>query len=161
CDTVTFGRACDEHLRYLEFDRQRKQSYVKDCRRNVVAYLLPAIGAETPVRNITTADVERVREQLLSGKLARRGDALSHRTAQKALIQLGGVLGRAKRKGWIDVNPAENAEKVTIRHSDEFNVLSVEQVHGVSRAAIDQMNAAIFTVAAFTGLRLGELLALR
>src|SRR5687767_9839702 len=30
-EIVTFGRVCDEHLRYLEFDRQRKRSYVKDC----------------------------------------------------------------------------------------------------------------------------------
>lgn len=29
---VTFGKACDEHLRYLEHDRQRKPSYLKDCR---------------------------------------------------------------------------------------------------------------------------------
>jgi integrase len=48
-----------------------------------------------------------------------------------------------------------------LRHSDEFNVLDVEQVHAVARAAPDGQLAALFTVAAFTGLRQGEILALR
>ncbi len=50
------------------------------------------------------------------------------------MILLGGILGRAKRKGWIDESPAENAERVTIVSSDEFNVLTVDQVHAVARA---------------------------
>ena len=43
-------------------------------------------------------DVDRVREELLA-----RG--LAHKTVHKALTLLGGILGRAKRKGWIDENP--------------------------------------------------------
>jgi hypothetical protein len=29
---VTLKQACDEHVRYLEHDRRRKASYLKDCR---------------------------------------------------------------------------------------------------------------------------------
>ena len=87
----------------------------------------------------------------------------SCRTARcrKTLTLLGGILGRAKRKGWITTNPAENAEKVTVRRSDAFNVLSLEQVQAVARAAGQGTLSAMFVVAAFTGLRQGELLALR
>jgi integrase len=151
---VTFREACDEHLRYLEHDRQRKRSTIGDARSTIKVHLLPAIGEFTPVENITTADVDLLRERLLGGKLA-------HRTVQKVMILLHGILARAKRKGWITVNPAENAEKVTVRRCEEFNVLSVEQVDAVARAASDDLLAALFTVAAFTGLRQGELLALR
>jgi integrase len=151
---VTFAQACDEHLRYLDHDKQRKRSYLNDVRSIVRAHLRPLIGADTPVTAITTDDVDRVREQLFA-----RG--LAHRTVQKSMILLGGILGRAKRKGWIATNPAENAERVSVRHGDEFNVLSVEQVHAVARAADESMIAAMILVAAFTGLRLGELLALR
>jgi integrase len=158
---VTFGMACDEHLRWLEHDRQRKPSYLKDCASIIRAYLLPALGESTPVENITTIDVERVRDELLSGKLARRGDTLAHKTAHKAMTLLGGILGRAKRKGWIATNPAVDAEKVTVPRSDEFNVLTVEQVYAVERATDDEQYAALIVVAAFTGLRQGELLALR
>ena len=50
------------------------------------------------------------------------------------MILLGGILGRAKRKGWIVESPGDNAERVTIVNSDEFNVLTVEQVHSVVRS---------------------------
>jgi hypothetical protein len=56
-------------------------------------------------------------------------ERVSHRTAQMILVILHGVMSRAERKHWIAVNPCENAEKVAIKRSDEFNVLSVEQVH--------------------------------
>jgi integrase len=104
------------------------------------------------VENVTTTDVDKLRDELLGGKLA-------HRTVQKTMILLHGILARAKRKGWITVNPAENAEKVTVKRSDEFNVLSVEHVHAVARAAGPL--GPLVVVAAFTGLRQGELLALR
>ena len=151
---VTFGQACDELLRYLEHNRQRKRSTIGDARSTIKVHLLPAFGESTRVENITTADVDLLRERLLGGKLA-------HRTVQKVMILLHGILARAKRKGWIAVNPAENAKKVTVRRSEEFNVLTVEQVYAVARVAPDDLLAALFTVAAFTGLRQGELLALR
>jgi integrase len=50
---------------------------------------------------------------------------------------------------------------VTFRRSGEFNVLTPTEVAAVTRAAVGEQDAALFTVAAFTGLRLGELRALR
>lgn len=70
-------------------------------------------------------------------------------------------MARAKRKGWIAANPCEDAEKVTVQRSDDFNVLSVEQVHLVEREATSELLQALFLTAAFTGLRMGELLAVR
>jgi len=52
------------------------------------------------------------------------------------------------------------AEKVTVRHCEDFNVLSMEQVQAVARAA-DAALAPLILAAAFTGLRQGEILALR
>jgi integrase len=86
---------------------------------------------------------------------------VSHRAAQKILVILHGVMARAKRKGWITVNPCEDAEKVTVKRSDDFNLLSVEQVHAVASEAASELRRAVFLTAAFTGLRMGELLALR
>ena len=74
---------------------------------------------------------------------------------------LHGILKRAKRKKWIDSNPAEDAERITLKRSGDFNVLSPAEVEAVARAADDEQDAAIFTTAAFSGLRLGELRALR
>jgi integrase len=151
---VTFGQACEEHLRYLEHDRQRKRSTVGDARSTIKVHLLPAFGASTPIDDLATADVDRLRDRLLGGRL-------SHRTVQKTMILLHGILERARRKGWISANPAADVEKVSTRHSDEFNVLTVEQVDAVARAAGSEQLWALFTVAAFTGMRQGEQLALR
>jgi integrase len=149
---VTFADACAEHLRYLEHDRQRKRSTVGDAASTIKVHLLPYFGASTPIGDV--GDVDAFRAHLLDGKRA-------HRTAQKILILLGGIMAHAKRKGWIAANPCEDIEKVHVRRCDEFNVLSVDQVHAVARAATDRLLAALFVVAAFTGLRQGELLALR
>ncbi len=77
------------------------------------------------------------------------------------LVLLHGVMKRAKRRKWIATNPSEDVERVTVKRSGDFNVLSPVEVEAVTRAAQNVQDAAIFTVAAFTGLRLGELRALR
>jgi integrase len=52
-------------------------------------------------------------------------------------------------------------DKFPQRYSGEFDFYSPEQVHALVRAADSEQDGAIFLTAAFTGLRLGELLALR
>jgi integrase len=150
---VAFKAACEERLRYLRDDKQRKRSTMADYSNVIDHDLLPYFGEDTPVEDIDTHDVDALKDHLLT--------RVSHRTAQKILVILHGVMARAKRKGWITVNPCEDAEKVTVKRSDDFNVLSVEQVHAVASEAASELLRAVFLTAAFTGLRMGELLALR
>jgi integrase len=152
---VTFGEACAEWLRYIEHERHRTPSTMADYRSSVHAGLLPGFGADTPLAVIDTATIDAWRaRQLAEGRR-------SPRSIQKLLTLLSGVLKRAKRKGWIASNPAEDAERVSVRRSGDFNVLSPVQVAAVVRAAESSQDGAAFAVAAFTGLRLGELVALR
>ncbi len=119
------------------------------------AYLLLGFGEETPLGRIDTRRVDAFRERMLSeGRLSRR-------SIQRILVLLHGILKRAKRRGWISSNPSEDVERVTFRRSGEFNVLTPTQVAALARAAVSEQDAALFTVAAYTGLRLGELRALR
>jgi len=151
----TFAEACDEWLRYVEHDRERRSSTVRDYRNTVRRYLLPHFGPSTPVGRLTTDDIDAFREGLLEdGRLSRR-------TIQKILVLLHGILKRAKRKKWIAANPAEDAERITLKRSGDFNVLSPAEIEAVARAARDEQDAAIFLTAAYTGLRMGELRALR
>jgi integrase len=150
---VTFRDACDERLRYLEHDKQRKRSTMSDYRNVIRRDLLTRFGEGTPVEDISTMDVEVFKDELLG--------RVSQRTAQKMLVILHGVMARAKRKGWITVNPCEDAEKVTVARSDDFNVLDVEQLQAVAREASSDLIRGVILTAAFTGLRMGELLALR
>ena len=146
---VTFEQACAEWLRYVEHDRQRAPTTLRDYRNSVRRYLLPAFGPATP------EDIDAWRERLLSD------GHLSRRSIQKIQVLLHGILKRAKRKKWITANPAEDAERVTVRRPGDFRVLSPEEVEALARAASCEQDAAIFLVAAYTGLRLGELRGLR
>jgi len=151
----TFGEACAEWLRYVEHERQRSASTLRDYRHTVRAHLVQAFGSDTPLASITTEDIDALRERLLAeGRLSRR-------SIQKILVILHGVLKRAKRKQWIASNPAEDAERVTLKRSGDFAVLTPAEVEALARAAKSTQDAAIFVTAAFSGLRLGELRALR
>jgi integrase len=151
----TFGEACDEWLRWVEHDQQRARSTLRDYRNVVNGSLLPAFGKETPLEQIATESIDAYRARLLAeGQLSRR-------SVQKILVLLHGILKRAKRQKWIDHNPAEDAERVAVKRSGDFNVLTPAEVAAVARAASSELMGAIVTVAAFTGLRLGELRGLR
>ena len=151
----TFADACLEWLRYIEHDRQRAPSTLRDYRNVVNGSLLEEFGADLQLDQLTTDRIEDYRARLLGeGKLSRR-------TIQKMMVLLHGILARAKRRKWIDSNPAEDVERVSVKRSGDFNVLTPEQVYAVSRAAEDAQDAALYVVAAFTGLRMGELRALR
>lgn len=150
---VMFEQACTEHIRWLRDEKQRKPSTITDYESVIKCHLVPFFGATNPVEDITTADVEDLKDHLLG--------QMSHRTAQKVLLLLSAIMKRAKRKGWVDENPCEHAEKVNMIPSEEFNVLSIEQVHAVARAAASPQLGHLITVAAFTGMRRGELLGLQ
>ncbi len=151
----TFSEACQLWLHYIEHDRQRAPSTVTDYGNVVRSSLLSEFGRDTPLEQVDTARVKAYRRRLLDDT------ALSRRTIQKMLVLLFGVLKHAKREGWISSNPAEDVERVTVKRSGDFNVLAPVEVGAVARAAASEQDAAIYTVAAFTGLRLGELRALR
>lgn len=150
----TFGDAVAEWLRYVEHEKARRPSTVRDYRNTANGALLPEFGAETPLEDISTARVDAYRRRLLTE------GGVSRRTVQKQMVLMHGVLRRAVALGWLPVNPIERVEKVNLAPSGEFNVLSVEQVEAIARCA-DGMYGTAITVAAYTGLRTGELRALR
>jgi integrase len=128
---------------------------LRDYKGVVSASLLPEFGSDTPLEAITAERIEEYRERLL-------GEAeLSRRSVQKILVLLHGVLKRAKSRKWIGANPAEDVERVQVKRSGDFNVLTPAEVASVARGTETEEDAAIITVAAFTGLRMGELRGLR
>jgi integrase len=147
---ATFADAAAEWLRYVELDRQRKPSTVAGYKVLVRSQLLPAFGSMA----LGDVTMERI-EQWLSSL----GGAASSRT--KALVLLHGILKRARKVWGLQANAAAEVEKPTLARSGDIQVFSPEEVWSLVRAAASQQDAAIYLTAAFTGLRLGELLALR
>jgi len=148
---VTFAEAAEEWIRFIEQDRGRKPSTLRDYRNVLKSRLLPAF-ANRPLVSITTQDIEQWRQSL---------DGLSNRSKNKLLIQLHGIFRRAQQVYGVEANPLSRVEKHPLRPSGDIEVFSPEEVWSLVRAAVSEADAAIFLTAAFTGLRLGELLALR
>jgi integrase len=146
---ATFADAAAEWLRYIEVDRARKPSTIAGYRVIVRAHLLPAFG-EMPIESISTPVIE----QWLAGL----GGAASSRT--KSLVLLHGILKRAKKVWGLTANPVAEVEKPPLKRTGEIQVFSPEEVLALVRAASNELDAAIYLTAAFTGLRMGELLAL-
>jgi integrase len=154
-DEVTFGQACREWMRYVELDRKRRPSTIRDYRREIEKRLIPEFGEDTPLSEITTAEVEDFRERMVDE------GALSARTINKRLQQLHTIFKRARRVWDLPVNPVERAERQPQRRSGDFTALEPHEVELLAENAVTPQDAVIFTVAAFSGLRLGELRGLR
>jgi len=147
---ATFADAADEWLRYVEHDRGRKPSTVAGYRALVRSQLLPAFG-DQKVEAITTPMIE----SWLSG--LDRAPSTRH----KVLVLLHGIFKRARKVYGLPVNPVTDVEKPTVPRSGDIDVFSPEEVQALVRAAASEQDAALFLTAALTGLRRGELLALR
>jgi integrase len=61
----------------------------------------------------------------------------------------------------LPANPLARVEKHPLRAGGDIQVFSPEEVWALVRAAASEQDGALFLTAAFTGLRMGELLALR
>jgi integrase len=147
---ATFADATAEWLRYVEHDRDRKPSTVAGYKAIVRSQLLPTFG-ELPIEAITPAMIER-----WLGSVERAAS-----TRIKALVLMHGIFQRARKVWGLPANPVADVEKPPLSRSGDIEVFSPEEVHALVRAAASRQDAALFLTAAFTGLRRGELLALR
>src|SRR3954454_25327678 len=151
---LQLGDAADDWLDYIEHTRCRRASTVRDYRLAIDRVLFKEWPRETEMRTLTTERIERWKEDLVKTGLAAS-------TVNKHLLILQGIFRRAMRRHGLPGNPVLGVERQPIRRSGDFRVLSSEQVEALARAAADERDAALFRVAAFTGMRMGELLALR
>ena len=152
-------------LRYVEYEKKRKPSTLRDyC--NVARHdLLPRFGKETPMRKVvrgrvvgdsfTADDIDAFRRELLA-----RED-LSTRTAQNVMALCHGVFKIAKRRKMIDANPCLDVERISVKPSDDFTILSPMELEAVVRACASPRAIAVLSVAFYAGLRLGEVPELR
>ena len=110
---ATFADAAAEYLRYVEHDRGRKPSTLRGYRSALKAHLLPAFG-EMPIESITT--------EVIEAWIA--GCEGSARSRNKLLIELHGILGRARKLYGLPSNAAADVEKFPVQRSGEIEVFS-------------------------------------
>jgi integrase len=147
---ATVADATAEWLRYLEHDRNRKPSTLAGYRAITRSQILPAFG-DRPIEAVTTREVEQWIASV----------DRSANTRRIALVLLHGIFARAKKVWDLPSNPVADVEKPPTSRSGDIEVFSPEEVLALVRAAANEQDAALFLTAAFTGLRRGELLALK
>lgn len=172
---ATFADAAAEFMHHAEHERQRKPSTLRGYRSILNAHLLPAFG-DRPVEQITSAEIEQWRAGLSRIDGARAGrerDAeaglkglpasrpLSINSKNHIMMLLHAVFARACKVYKLPVNPVAEVERYASRTSGDIEVFSPEEVWALVRAAESEQDGALFLTAAFTGLRMGELVALR
>ncbi|MEA2383556.1 MAG: hypothetical protein QOH72_3527 [Solirubrobacteraceae bacterium] len=145
----TFAAVAMEWLEHGERKRGLKHSTLKDYRYLLRNHLLPAFG-DRPLRAITRQEIERW-----------HAGYERTRTAGQVLMVLGAILRYARRRELIAANPIDGVERHPVRYSGDYDMYSREEIDAIVRCAADDQDAAIILAAALTGLRRGELLALR
>lgn len=144
--------------------RRLATSTFREYRRSLELYILPRLGRE-PLASLRPADVDELIAQL-------EAEGRAPGTVRNAIAPLRKLLGDAVRQGIIVSNPAANAD---LPPAQEFAGKELPQEHTTAiRAALHQLARTdpslggpdplyvhLFDVALATGLRLGELRALR
>lgn len=157
----TLGQFLDRWLETV-VQHEVKPATVQNYREMVEFYLKPGLGA-VPLQKLTPPQIQAFYHQLLTSPPPRakdRGRTLSPRTVQLVHAVLHRALGQAVQWGLLARNPADAVKKPRVERK-EFTALTPEQVAQFLEAARDDRLHALFTLAVLTGLRLGELLALR
>jgi integrase len=154
---ATFADAAEEYLRYATEDRGCKPSTIRGYRSQLSAHLLPAFGSMR-LLDISEPEIERWRAGMTS---ARRGKDISNKTKNEQLVLMHAIFRRAVKVWRLPRNPVANVDRFRTRRSGDIEVFSPEEVWALVRAAASEMDGTIYLTAAFTGLRRGEVLALR
>ena len=150
---ATFADAAAEWLRYSERDRAVKPSTLSGY--VVEANVLNREFGEKRIEDFTPEFLERWKGDFS----ARRN--LSNRTVQKYIVALHGIFKRAMKVYGLPRNPMTIVERPRLERRAGIDVLSRPEVDSLVHAASTAQDGVLYLTAAFTGLRLGELLGLR
>jgi integrase len=157
-ERLTIAEIGGRYLRYLEA-RGRKHATLVGVEMALRVHLAPFF-AEKPVDRIRTSDVEELVVLLQRGGLSGK----SIRTYVGTLSALFNYAAGPQR-GWVANNPARGVDLPPKHDSQEIRFLDPDEVTLLTRAAVpgayQQIDRALYLTAAMTGLRQGELIALR
>ena len=160
---VTFADAAEAWFEHGQSRRNLKRSTLKSYRQMLDAYLLPAPHGEVRKARYPRAPFGSMPLRDLSdAKLKAWYDKLPYgRTAERLFVVVRAIITHARARDWIEGDPTARLERQHVRYSGDYDFYSREEVEALARAAASEQDAAIYLTAAMTGLRRGELVALR
>jgi integrase len=160
--------------RYLvELDRQgRKKATVVAVKSILRIWLEPFFGE----RNVARITAEGVHDLILLMEQGERpgprqkgdrryGKPVGAKSIRNYIGTLSALLGFAERKGWLATNVARRIDLPAAPRSEDIHFLDVDEVNALvamtQPGAYESIDRALYLTAAMTGLRQGELVALR
>ena len=143
----------------LHIERKgRKRSTVQNVESEVRVHLAPFFAGRA-MDAITTEDVIDLVLLLEEGK------ELAPKTIRNIVATLSALFNFAMQRRWAIANPCDGVELPAVPESGEIRFLTLDEVDLLVEHArpgeFQALDRAIFLTAAMTGLRKGELLALR
>jgi integrase len=147
---ATFADAAAEWLRYVEHDPGRKPSTVAGYRSIVRSELLPHFG-EMALESVTPPVIEA-----WQGSMTQAAS-----TRSKALVLMHGIFQRARKVWSLATNPVAGRGKASADPQRRPSGVLARGGVGVGSRGWIRAGCNAVLAAAFTGLRIGELLALR
>lgn len=155
---VTVGEAGERMIRHLE-GVGRKPTTLATYGTILRSLIEPHLGDRRLDRTSPT-DIETMITAL-------RRDGKAAKTISNALTLLFQIFAFGQRKGWCQDNPCASVDRPKVEESSDIRFLDQDELEALL-AAVDRnaepfgaSDAVLFLTAAMTGLRQGELLALR
>jgi integrase len=158
-ERITFKQAADRYVHHVEHVMGRKASTVQDYKIMVDRHL---------ARHFGTKGIERINAGDVAKYVSQKSRAgLAPKTITNHLNFAHGVFQFAIKRGWTNSNPVAAADRPRPPHTDpDIRFLSAEELDALLRAVptedvLGPTDHALYALAAMTGLRQGELVALR
>ena len=157
-ERLTFEELGRRYIQHLEEVMQRKRTTIQDYRIMLLRHLGPFLGA-TEVAKLGASDVAAY----ITGK---RHSGLAVKTITNQLNFAHGVFAFGIRRGWVVRNPVAMADRPVSPPVDpDIRFLDRAELEALLRAEADDLlgptDGVLWLTAAMTGLRQGELAALR
>lgn len=157
-ERLSFAEVAARYIDHVEHVMQRKPSTVRDYRGYVRKHLGPYFGGK---------DIARISPDEVAAYLRLKSrHGLSAKTVTHHLVFAHGVFRFAVKRGFAVRNPVAAVDRPrSVRANPDFRYLGPEEFEALLRAVPDDVlgptDSALYLTAGMTGLRQGELVALR
>src|SRR6266516_5078555 len=156
----TFREIAHDYLRWLERVKGATPATLRDHRWTLAepngggsGHTMCVLG-DQPAAEITPQEIAAVLDAL-----AESGS--SPRTVNKRRATLLAIFNYGVRRAGLQSNPVQGVDKRRERQQPPLDTFTAAEVERLAAAMGDEQDAELIRVAAYTGLRLGELRALR
>ena len=157
-ERLTVGEVGERYLRHVEHVLERKPTTVADYGSILRRHLRPYFGSQA-IERITA-------EHLAAYMAAKASEGLQTKTISNHLNFAHGLFSFALKRGWVAANPVAAVDRPRAAGANpDIRYLDRGEVEALLRAVPDDVlgptDRALYLTATMTGLRQGELAALR